>query len=115
MIFYDYGWLEACRYDPDIYASYQQWTPERLKNRAKDAGPDVLTWVDTQLTTKAHPEQAYRVCLGLLNLSRAYPARRINTPCKIANVEGLLRLKQMESTLKSNRYARVRSLFLYYR
>ena len=85
------------------YTKQQQWTPGRLKNWAKEIGPQVLRWVDTQLATKAHPEQAYRVCLGLHNLSREYPAQRLDAACQIANHAGLLCLKQIKSILQSNR------------
>ena len=88
---------------PKRHQKQQQWTPGRLKSWARDVGPDVLAWVDAQLKSKAHPEQAYRVCLGLLSLSREYPAQRLNAACKIANREGLLRLKQIKSILQSNR------------
>lgn len=88
---------------PKRHQKHQQWTPGRLKSWAKDIGADVLVWVDQQLNSKAHPEQAYRVCLGLLNLSREYPIERLNAACKIANHEGLLRLKQIKSILQSNR------------
>ncbi|NOX52124.1 MAG: IS21 family transposase, partial [Gammaproteobacteria bacterium] len=66
-------------------------------------GPQVLKWVDRQLKSKAHPEQAYKVCLGLLNLSRQYPAQRLDAACRIANQADLNRLKQIKSILKSNR------------
>ena len=88
---------------PKRHQKQQQWTPGRLKNWAKDIGPQVLLWVDAQLKSKAHPEQAYRVCLGLLNLSREYPVERLDAACNIANREGLLRLKQVKSILQSNR------------
>ncbi len=88
---------------PKRHQKQQRWTPERLKNWARDIGPEVLRWVDMQLTSKAHPEQAYRVCLGLLNLSRKYPSQRLDAACKIANRAGLLRLKQIKSILQSNR------------
>jgi len=87
---------------PKRHQKHQQWTPGRLKNWARDIGPDVLMWVDTQLTTKDHPEQAYRVCLGLLNLSRQYPSERLNAACRIANKASLFRLKQIKSILVSN-------------
>ncbi len=70
---------------PKKHAKHQQWTPGRLKNWAKDIGPEVLRWVQGQLARKHHPEQAYRVCLGLLNLNRSYPAKRLNNACAIAN------------------------------
>jgi hypothetical protein len=41
--------------------------------------------------------------LGLLNLGRAYPAQRLEAACKIANREGLVRLKQIRSILQSQR------------
>lgn len=56
-----------------------------------------------ELQTRDHPEQAYRVCLGLLNLSRSYPAIRLDAACGLANRHGLRRLRQIESILRSNR------------
>ena len=88
---------------PKRHQKHHQWTPGRLKNWAREIGPDVLAWVNTQLTSKDHPEQAYRVCLGLLNLSRQYPSQRLNAACRIAHQAGLFRLKQIKSILASNR------------
>ena len=50
---------------PKRHQKHQRWTPGRLKNWAQTIGPEVLVWVTAQLEAKAHPEQAYRVCLGL--------------------------------------------------
>ncbi len=71
-------------------------------NWAQDIGDDVLLWVKTILQQKQHEEQAYRVCLGLLNLSRSYPADRLNKACAIANQNSLYRLKQIKAILLSN-------------
>jgi len=62
----------------------------------------VQHWVQRQLNSKHHPEQAYRACLGLLNLSRNYPEERLNKACAIANKQGLYRVKQVKSILTSN-------------
>jgi transposase len=88
---------------PTRHRKQQQWNPGRLKNWAKDIGPEVLTWVSERLDEREHPEQAYRVCLGLLSLSREYPTQRLNASCQIANQEGLTRLKHVKSILQSNR------------
>lgn len=88
---------------PTRHSHQQQWTPGRLKQWAHDIGAEVLTWVSDRLTAKDHPEQAYRLCLGLLSLSREYPPHRLNTACRIANREALTRLKQIKSLLHSNR------------
>jgi len=88
---------------PKRHHKHQRWTPGRLKNWAQKIGPETLNWVSAQLKAKAHPEQAYRVCLGLLNLSREYPAQRLDAACGIANRQGLYRLKQVKSILLRRR------------
>lgn len=88
---------------PTRHREHQQWNPGRLKNWAKEIGPEVLVWISARLDEREHPEQAYRVCLGLLSLSREYPPERLNASCQLANREGLTRLKQLKSILQSNR------------
>jgi hypothetical protein len=88
---------------PERHAQHQQWTPGRLMNWAQSIGPEVLNWVKAQLQRKAHPEQAYRICLGLLNLNRTYPSDRLNQACAIANKEALFKLKNVKAILQSNR------------
>ena len=87
---------------PVRHQQHHQWSPGRLMNWAKELGDEVLIWVKAQLERKAHQEQAYRVCLGLLNLSRSYPPERLNNACAIANRHKLYRLKQINGILRSN-------------
>jgi len=87
---------------PTKHEKHHKWNAGRLMNWGKDLGDDVLIWVQTQLKQKQHEQQAYRVCLGLLNLSRTYPATRVNNACAIANKNKLTRLKQVKSILQSN-------------
>ena len=72
-------------------------------NWAQSIGPEVLVWVNGQLQRKDHPEQAYRVCLGLLSLNRSYAAERLNKACALANKEALFQLKNVKAILVSNR------------
>ena len=88
---------------PKRHSQHHKWTPERLKQWAASIGNDTLQWVDWQMESKAHPEQVYRLCLGLLSLSRTYPATRLNAACRLANRKKLNRLKQIKSILKANR------------
>ena len=98
-----YGMTTNPAHMPTKHAHHHKWTPKRLLRWAGDIGSHTERWVQHQLATRDHPEQAYRVCLGLLNLSRSYPSSRLDTACKIANKEGLHRLRQIKSILKSNR------------
>jgi len=98
-----FGMSTTATHMPTRHERHQKWTPARLLKWACDIGPDTQAWVQHQLDVKDHPEQAYRVCLGLLNLSRSYPTSRLDNACKIANKQSLFRLKQIKSILKSNR------------
>jgi hypothetical protein len=96
------GMTTAPMHMPKKHEKHLKWTPERLMNWAKDIGEEVLQWVKTLLHQKQHPEQAYRVCLGLLNMTRSYPSERINRACAIANKHHLYRLKHIKEILISN-------------
>ena len=100
---HQYGITTEPGHMPTRHQKQQQWSPGRLKSWARDIGPDTLVWVSGRMDEREHPEQAYRVCLGLLNLSKAYPSERLNASCRIANREGLDRLKHIKAILRSNR------------
>ncbi len=87
---------------PTKHEKHHQWSAGRLMNWARDLGDDVLLWVKAILMQKQHEQQDYRVCLGLLNLSRQYEPQRLNKACAIANRHQLYRLKQVKSILQSN-------------
>lgn len=99
---YHPGMTTESTHMPEKHAKHLKWTPGRLMNWAQQLGPETRQWVKAQLQRKAHPEQAYRVCLGLLSLSRKYPAERIDKACSIANEKGLTKLKHIKTILESN-------------
>lgn len=85
---------------PIAHRKQDQWSPGRLKNWAKDIGPHVLQLVKQLLERKAHPEQAYRACLGLLNLAKNYDAKRLDQACQRALHIGSPQLKSVKSILQ---------------
>ncbi len=99
---YTSGMTTVAEHMPVKHEKHHKWSPGRLMNWAKDIGDDVLLWVKTVLKERQHQEQAYRVCLGLLSLSRSYPAERLNKACAIANKNSLYKLKHIKDILLSN-------------
>ena len=99
------GTTTCAEHMPIQHEKHQQWNAARLMSWAQAMGDEVLLWVQTLLQQKKHEEQAYRVCLGLLNLSRSYPKERVNKACAIANQNQLYRLKQIKAVLRSNQDA----------
>lgn len=99
---YRVGMTTVPEHMPVKHEKHHKWTPGRLMNWAKDVGDEVLIWVKTLLQIKQHEEQAYRVCLGLLNLTKRYSVKRLNNACRIANNHSLYRLKNIQDILNTN-------------
>ncbi len=59
-----------------------------------------LQWVEYKLASKAHPQQSYKVCFGLLSLSKTYPKERLNAACQRALDTGGYRLENIKIILK---------------
>jgi transposase len=62
---------------PLAHQRYQEWTPSRIIEWAAKTGPATAQVVETILTSRAHPEQGYRSCLGILRLGRQYSPGRL--------------------------------------
>jgi transposase len=86
---------------PQAHRKQAEWTPGRLLNWAHDLGPGVFKITQDMLSSKAHPEQAYRGCLGLLNLSRKYDGARLNAACERAVAIGASSVKSIKSILQN--------------
>lgn len=96
------GYSTAVEHMPKAHQEYAKWTPERLKEWAGKLGEYVLQWVDYKLTSKAHPQQSYKVCFGLLSLSKTYPKERLDAACQRALDTGGYRLESIKIILKKN-------------
>ncbi len=74
--------------------------PERLANWAAKTGPATEKLVLTVLSARKHPQQAYRSCLGILRLGKAYGSERLEAACRRALTLGSHSYKSIESILK---------------
>jgi transposase len=60
------------------------WTPEKFIQQAAGIHDDVKAYIIAILETKAHPEQAYKSCAGILSLVRKVGKERLTNACKRA-------------------------------
>lgn len=97
------GFTTLAAHMPERHRKHQEWNPERLLNWAKELGPDVHWITQYMLESREHPEQAYRACLGLLNLKRDYGAERLNNACIHARHIKGYRLKNIRAILTSGK------------
>jgi transposase len=96
------GYTTLTEHMPKAHQDYATWTPARLKEWAAKLGEYVLQWTQYQLASKAHPQQSYKVCFGLLSLSKTYPKERLNAACQRALDTGGYRLQNVKLILKNN-------------
>ena len=60
-----------------LTSKYSEWTPSRFIRWAEKTGPHTARLVQNIIESRAHPEQAYRSCLGILRLEKHYPKERL--------------------------------------
>jgi len=85
---------------PEAHRQAGDWSPERLSNWAAKTGPATEKLILTVLTSRKHPQQAYRSCLGILRLGKAYGDTRLEAACRRALILGSHSYKSIESILK---------------
>ena len=66
---------------PAKHQKHLEWTPERFLKWARDIGPATVQCVQAVLASRQHPEQAYRACLGILNLANRHGRERLEAAC----------------------------------
>ena len=60
------------------------WNPGKIMNWASKKGEAVREVIESALNSKNHPEQSYKTCFGILNLTRKYTNSQLNRACKRA-------------------------------
>jgi len=69
---------------PSHHKWVAEWSPERFIKWATNIGSSTKAMIETILETRAHPEQGYKVCMGILSLAKKYGNERVNKACKRA-------------------------------
>lgn len=86
---------------PSAHRKHMKWTPGRLLNWGQNIGAGTRAVVQWQLENRPHPEQGYRACLGLLNLSKTYGEERLEAACRRALAIGSPTRKRIIAILKA--------------
>jgi transposase len=85
---------------PKAHQHYAEWTPQRLVLWAAKTGEATAQVVETILTSRPHPQQGFRACLGLMRLGKRYGEGRLEAACRRAIRIGACSYKSIESILK---------------
>ncbi|MBB6482743.1 IS21 family transposase, partial [Spirochaeta isovalerica] len=78
------GYTTKTEHMPAKHRFFKEWSPEKFRWWGGNVGEDTLRVVNYLLDSKPHPEQAYRTCMGILNLTNKYPLSVVNQACRSA-------------------------------
>lgn len=78
------GYTTIREHMPSHHQLVTNWNPKRLIKWAQTIGVPVKQVIEHVLAQRQHPEQAYKVCLGILNLEKQFTRDRLNKACKRA-------------------------------
>ncbi len=69
---------------PPGHRFMNDWSADKFIVWARNTGAYAAEAIEHILGRKEHPEQGYKVCLGILNLSKEYGKERLNNACRRA-------------------------------
>ena len=94
------GYTTCTEHMPEAHRHYAEWTPQRLVDWARQSGEATAEVVATIMRTRAHPQQGFRSCLGIMRLGQTYGADRLEAAARRALSIGSLSYKSIASILE---------------
>lgn len=71
-----------------------------LLREATEIGPQTAAYMSAVLHSRPYPQQAFRTCLGILELARKYPRARVEKACQLLLPPRLLAYQDLKSELE---------------
>jgi len=96
------GYTTNAEHMPQNHNFYASWSPDKFLSWAEKIGTDTKALINSIFESKEHPEQAFKVSLGILNLSKEYGNDKLNKACKKASYYDATTLKFVKNTLLNN-------------
>ena len=93
------GYTTLHTHMPPHHRFYAQWSPERFIRWAQSIGDDVVEMIQVVLKSREHPEQAFKTCMGILNLVKKHGPDRLNKACARALGFGFYSYKRIKNIL----------------
>lgn len=86
---------------PPAHRFVAELEPERFLNMADEIHRDVKLYIGKILELKQHPEQLYRICTGVLGLSRRYGNERLTKACQRSLIFGIYNYRIVKKILEA--------------
>lgn len=84
---------------PPDHRHYAEWNPERFIRWAQSIGDNVEEIIKLVIKSRKHPEQAFKTCMGILNLVKEHEPDRLDMACERALDFGFYSYKRIKNIL----------------
>lgn len=97
-----YGYTTIEEHMPAAHQFVEGWNTERFTAWASNIGGSVETFIGLLIESKEHPQQAFKACLGVLNLGKKYKNQDMEKVCKRALAYNTITFRFIDNALKNN-------------
>jgi transposase len=94
------GYTTIPEHMPPHHRARVEWNPDRLIRWAQQTGPATAAVVEQIMSSRRHPEQGYRACLGILRLGKGCGSERLEAACRRALAINAVGYRSIDSILK---------------
>jgi len=78
------GYTTLAEHMPPSHRYYAEWNPARFIQWAGKTGEATARLVEKILSTRPYPEQGFKACMGIINLTRDYEPARVEAAARRA-------------------------------
>jgi transposase len=89
---------------PSDHQFVDGWRPERFISWAEKMGGSVKEFIQLMLDQREHPQQAFKACMGVLNLGKKYDDEAMQLVCKKAIEVNSISHRFIANSLKNKTY-----------
>lgn len=100
----NYSYTTLKEHMPEDHQLVNGWNPDRFISWAKKKGGSVKEFIQLMLDQREHPQQAFKACLGVLNLGNKYDDEAMQAACKKAIRINSISYRFIANSLKNKTY-----------
>ncbi len=100
----EYGYTTQTEHMPASHQYVSGWDTDRFLRWAQKISETVQIFIQKLLESKAHPEQAFKACMGALRLEKKYGKEAFESVCKRAIEYNCISYRFIENSLKNKTY-----------
>lgn len=97
-----YGYTTERSHMPAEHQFVEGWNTDRFVKWASKMGGSIADFIKRLLDSKEHPQQAFKSCMGVLQLSKGYKREELEAVCARAIEYNCISLKFLKNSLKNN-------------